>query len=328
MTVQAGTSATSIRALVLAPEATRTLPWWRQAGKWLRRRCGPWIGVLDQYAPRPLCVPAHYRQTPSPARPPLISIVTPSFNQGRFVERTLRSALDQQYPALELIVQDGGSTDETGQILERFRNRLHRVESRRDRGQAHAINLGFRHATGTILAYLNSDDLLLPGALAYVAGFFADNPEVDAVYGHRIVIDAQDREVGRWIMPRHQTGALAWNDYIPQETMFWRRRLWDKVGGEINENLHSALDWDLVLRFHQAGARIVRLPRFLGAFRIHPQQKSDARLLDLGIPEQSQLRARLHARAVSRLEVWCRVLPFLCKSICYTRLYQLGLLAY
>lgn len=304
------------------------VPAWRQLGKWLRRRLGPWIGVHDQYAPRALVLPGHYAQTKASDPAPTISVVTPSYNQGRFLERTLRSVLDQQYPAVQYIVQDGGSTDETTTILDRYRPRLNHVESARDRGQAHAINLGFRHATGEILAYLNSDDLLLPGSLAYVGEYFARHPEVDVVYGHRIVIDARDGEVGRWIMPRHSDAVLAWNDYVPQETMFWRRRLWERTGAGFNENLHSALDWDLLLRFRRAGAKFVRLPRFLGAFRIHPQQKSDARLHDLGIPEQAKLREAFHGRAVSRFEVIRRVVPYLVRSVVYHRAYQCGLLAY
>lgn len=295
-------------------------------GKWLRRRVGPWIGVHDQHRPRPLTLPA---QTPARATSgPRISIATPSYQQGRFLERTLRSVLDQNYPALELIVQDGGSTDETSQVLDRYRSRLHHVESRKDRGQAHAINLGFAHATGDVLAYLNSDDVLLPGSLAYVADYFQQHANVDVVYGHRIIINVRDEEVGRWIMPPHDPAAFEWNDYIPQETLFWRRSIWEKIGGRLNEDLHSALDWDLLLRFHQAGARFVRLPRFLGAFRVHPEQKSDARLHDLGIPEQTKLRERFHRRPVSKVEIWRRVLPYLGKSILYHRLYQLGIVKY
>src|SRR5439155_11875113 len=121
-----------------------------------------------------------------------------------------------------------------------------------NRGQAHAINLGFRHATGEILAYLNSDDLLLPGALAYVANHVVRHPEVGVVYGHRVVIDADGREVGRWVLPPQDDASLVWDDYVPQETMFWRRRAWERVGARLDETFHFALDWDLILRFRQA----------------------------------------------------------------------------
>src|SRR5262249_36979350 len=192
---------------------------------------------------------------------------------GPFLERTLKSVLGQGYPRLEYIVQDGGSTDETAEVLERYRGLLHHCESAPDRGQAHAINLGFGHGTGEILAYLNSDDLLLPGTLHYVAHYFATHPEVDAVYGHRVLIDENDAEVGRWVLPPHNDALLSWADYVPQETLFWRRRIWDKVGASLDETFQFALDWDLLIRFRDAGARFVRLPRFLGGFRVHAQQK-------------------------------------------------------
>lgn len=293
---------------------------------WMRRRLGPAVGVLNQFAPRQLCLPAAYARTLTPAGAPTISVVTPSFNQGRFLERTLLSVLEQNYPALEFIVQDGGSRDESQQILERYRGQLHHVESVRDRGQAHAINLGFRHASGGIMAYLNSDDLLLPGALNCVARFFSEHPEVDVVYGNRIIINERDQEVGRWILPPHNADALLWNNYLPQETLFWRRRIWDRVGGGFNETFHSALDWELWLRFHRAGARFHHLPRFLGAFRIHPQQKTSARHHDLGLPEQRRLRQTQHGRTVTRQEGWLRASRYLLQSMLYHGLHQAGVL--
>ena len=183
----------------------------------------------------------------------------------------------------------------------RYRRRLAHVESVRDRGQAHAINLGFRHATGDIMAYLNSDDLLLPGALNCVGRFFAAHPQVDVVYGNRIVINEHDQEVGRWILPPHCAEALIWNNYIPQETLFWRRRIWDKVGGRFDETLHSALDWDLWLRFHRAGARFHHLPRFLGAFRIHPLQKTSPATPTWACPNRDGCAEQQHGRPVPAL---------------------------
>ena len=116
---------------------------------------------LTQHRPRKLSVPAQLSQPLPLANPPIISISTPSFNQGRYLEQTIRSVLDQNYPALEYAVQDGGSKDESVAVMERYRDRLAHVESRKDKGQGHAINLGFAHATrGEIMAYLNSDDLL------------------------------------------------------------------------------------------------------------------------------------------------------------------------
>jgi GT2 family glycosyltransferase len=303
-----------------------SLTWRGRLRRGLALLVGARLNRLVHYRPRPLRLPRWYYQPPSlPVPPPTFSIVTPSFNQGRFLEATIRSVLDQNYPALEYVVQDGGSTDDTLQILERYRDRLHHVESRRDNGQAHAINLGFQKAVrGDIMAWLNSDDLLLPGTLHYVAAYFARHPEVDVVYGHRIIIDTQGQEVGRWVLPPHCDTMLQWADYVPQETLFWRRRLWERVGG-LDESFQFALDWDLLLRFRQAGARFVRLPRFLGAFRVHAEQKTTAELLDKGAPEMDRIRQRLHGRPVDLEDIRRHMRPYMIRHVLYNRLYQLGL---
>jgi glycosyltransferase involved in cell wall biosynthesis len=272
-------------------------------------------------------IPRLYRRLRPPQPAPFISIVTPSYNQAPFLERTIRSVREQDYPRLEHIVQDGGSTDATPAVLERYAAFLTHAESAPDRGQAHALNLGFRHATGEILAYLNSDDLLLPGALAYVARYFAAHADVDAVYSHRLIIDADDREVGRWVLPPHDDDVLLWEDYVPQETLFWRRRVWERVGARLDESFEFALDWDLLVRFRQAGAKFARLPRFLAAFRVHPQQKTSARRLDLGVPETQRIRARCHGRLVTEDEVRRHVRAYLRRHLLYDKLYRLGLLA-
>ena len=158
------------------------------------------------------------------------------------------------------------------------------------------------------MAYLNSDDLLLPGAVPYVTAYFAAHPEVDVVYGHRVFIDADDQEIGRWVLPPHSDRMLLWADYVPQETLFWRRRIWDRIGGALDESFQFAMDWDLLLRFRNAGARIVRLPRFLGAFRVHPEQKSQALRLSVGEKEMALLRLRQHGREVTRQEIRTAIL--------------------
>jgi glycosyltransferase involved in cell wall biosynthesis len=283
---------------------------------------------LGQHEPRTLELPPHYTQTPIPVNPPVVSIVTPSFNQGFFLEETLASVLRQDYPRLEYIVQDGGSTDETLAILKRQGAALKHWESGPDLGQAHAINLGFRHTSGEIMAYLNSDDLLLPGCLAYVAAYFAEHPEVDVVYGHRILIDEDGAEVGRWILPPHDDEVLSWADFIPQETMFWRRRIWDRVGGCFDQSFQFTLDWDLLLRFQKAGARFTRLPRFLGAFRLHGSQKTQQNRYSVGEREMDRLRRRCHGRDVSRAEIRSHIKGFLLKHSVYRWLYDFGFLRY
>lgn len=202
----------------------------------------PWIGRLHDYQARKIDIPESYFTSTCPHPAPLISIVTPSFNQGRFLERTIKSVLSQDYPNLQYVIQDGGSTDETVDILEKYDGALEHWESKKDNGQAHAINLGFQHASGEIMAYLNSDDLLLPGTLNYVARFFNTHQEVSVIYGHRVLTDEYDREIGRWVLPPHRAEVIRWIDFVPQETLFWRRSIWDKVGGCVDESFRFAMD--------------------------------------------------------------------------------------
>jgi GT2 family glycosyltransferase len=298
----------------------------------LRRLIKGVVGMrlqLEPYhAPRPLRVPDRYTRSPRLDSPPSISIVTPSFNQARFLPQTMSSVLDQGYAALEYVVQDGGSADGTGTVLERFRSRLHHAESRSDLGQAHAINLGFSRTSGELMAYLNSDDLLLPGSLDYVARYFAAHPKVDVVYGHRVLIDEQGREIGRWILPPHRDEHLYYADYVPQETLFWRRRIWQRAGGQVDQSFFFAIDWELLFRFIEAGARIVRLPRFLGAFRVHDAQKTTRQLAGIGAYEMDRLRHRHHGRGLSPEEVQRGLVRFMLAHAVCRRLYQCGLLRY
>jgi len=282
----------------------------RRVGSWPRPR----IGHVEHYKPRPLRVPAKYLRAEPPSPAPTVSIVTPSFQQGRFLGRTLYSVVSQKYPALEYVVQDGGSSDETLDVLQRFGPLLLRWASEPDDGQADAINRGFAQTSGEIMSWLNSDDLLLPGSLAYVARYFAEHPEVDVVYGYRLTIDEDDRQIGSRIPPAHDDLALTLADYIPQETLFWRRRVWDAAGACVDPSFNYALDWELLLRFRDAGARMVCLPRYLGAFRVHDKQKS-AIAYEVGLVEGASLRKRVHGRPVSIEEVLQRLRPYLVRHI-------------
>ncbi len=254
----------------------------------------------------------------------MVLVVTPSLNQAQFLEQTIKSVLDQHYPRLEYIIQDGASTDATGSILQQYAGKVTYIESAKDTGQANAINRGFCYATGDIMAWLNSDDLLLPGALTYIANFFLEHPDVDVVYGHRIIINDQGHEIGRWILPPHDKNMLLWADYVPQETLFWRREIWERAGGYIDESFHFALDWELLLRFRETKARFVRLPRFLAAFRVHPQQKTSQELATRGCQEMARLRKRIHGREVSNLEAHHQIRHYMRKHVAYDWLYRLG----
>jgi glycosyltransferase involved in cell wall biosynthesis len=297
---------------------------WR-TWSFLRRTCpllAPRILQFRAYAPRALRPPRAARVAQRAC--PSITVVTPSYQQGTYLERTLRSVLDQQYPALEYVVVDGGSTDATLDILRRYDGSLTRWVSEPDRGQADAVSKGFLQTSGEIMAYLNSDDLLLPNSLTTVGGYFADHPEVDVVYGHRIIIDEADREINRWILPKHDPAALAWIDWIPQETLFWRRSAWEAVGG-IDTTFQFALDWDLLLRFQSAGLRIERINRFIGAFRFHPGQKSNVSFEGVGSDEIKRLQRRSLGREPTTRELQAAIFGFVIRHLVEDWKWRLGL---
>jgi glycosyltransferase involved in cell wall biosynthesis len=278
----------------------------RAIGRALPRWAKPRLGDLRrQYRPRRLSVPAAYARTRPPDPAPLISIVTPSLNHGTYIESTIRSVLDQRYPRVEYVVMDGGSSDQTGGILARHRPRLHHCQSVPDDGQATAINRGFEHTNGEIMGWLNSDDLLLPGSLAYVASVFESHPDVDVIYGHRIMLDEQGQDIGLWVTPPHSADSLRWFDFLPQETVFWRRRLWERAGS-IDEGIGIAFDWDLFLRFQESGARIMRVSRFLGGFRLHPEQRTQVNH-SAAQGELATIRTRWNGRPVDLDEARARV---------------------
>jgi GT2 family glycosyltransferase len=286
------------------------------------RLISPRLGNLNQYAPVPLRHIPTYTSLTAQANLPTISIVTPSFRQGNFIERTLLSVLNQNYSKLEYHVQDGGSPDQTTTILKRYEEQLSSWSAKKDSGQSQAINHGFANTSGEIMALLNSDDLLLPNALAIVADYFNRHPDVDVVYGNRLLIDEYDMEIGRWIMPGHDSDVLSWVDYVPQETMFWRRRIWDKIGGQVDESFRFAMDWDLLVRFRDAGAKFAHIPRFLGAFRIHAHQKTSAAINEIGHKEMNRIRERLHGKVPTRKDIHKSVLPFMLKHVAVDMVYR------
>jgi glycosyltransferase involved in cell wall biosynthesis len=207
-----------------------------------------------------------------------ISVVTPSFNSGRFIERTLCSVLDQGYPDLEYFVVDGGSSDNTVQILERYGDRIW-WRSEPDSGQSDAINKGLRRATGEIVAFLNADDTYEPGALDRVAAFFRENPDAKWAYGKCRIIDAADREIRRPItlyknllLRRYSYTKLLTENFISQPSTFWRREVHDVIG-YINEAEHYAMDYEFWLRLGQRYPAGV-IPHYLAAFRMYETSKS------------------------------------------------------
>jgi len=290
----------------------------------LRRSLGPRGWVPRQYAARPLVLEPADSRSARIEDAPSFAIVTPSRDQGRFIGATIASVLDQHYPRLSYRICDGGSTDATVGILASFGDAVS-WDSRPDGGQADAINRGFVGIDGDIMAYLNSDDLLMPGTLAYVARFFRTNPQVDIVYGHRIYIDANGDEIGRCILPAHDDETLKWIDFVPQETLFWRRRVWDAVG-PFDNDFHFALDWDFLLRAQAAGFVFRRLPRFLGCFRHHPEQKSVRMIETIGEQEMVRLRSRTLGQTPSRHEIRRASARYLVRQRMREWLWRLGAL--
>jgi len=208
---------------------------------------------------------------------PLVSIVTPSYNQGQFLEATLCSVLEQDYPRLEYIVIDGGSTDNTPQMLARYASRLAYWESQPDRGQAHAINKGLQRAQGDFLGWLNSDDMLLPGVVKRVVQVFAQNPQVDVVYGHLERIDASGRLLLTPRLPKDRVdfdlSQVLGECVVNQPGSFWRRSVMEQVG-LLDEDLHYSLDYEYWIRLALAGAHFMHLPGTVARFRLSSGSKT------------------------------------------------------
>jgi glycosyltransferase involved in cell wall biosynthesis len=204
--------------------------------------------------------------------PPLVSIVTPSYNQGRFLKATIESVLTQSYPHIEYIVMDGGSTDESVDILKSYGDRFY-WKSAKDGGQAAAINAGMALAKGQILAFLNSDDVLAPGAIQRVVDHFRDNPECDMVYGRARYINAEGDVTGYYRTDDYTFQRLMHDCCVCQPAAFWRSRIARKIG-PLDESLHLALDYDYWLRIDRAGGCIQHIHDILADSRLYPDTKT------------------------------------------------------
>jgi glycosyltransferase involved in cell wall biosynthesis len=204
--------------------------------------------------------------------PPLVSIITPSLNQGRFLRRTVESVLSQSYPHIEYLVLDGGSTDESLAVLKSFGDRLAWV-SEPDGGQAQALNKGFARARGDIRAYLNSDDVLAPAAVERMVEHFLAHAEADLVYGRANYVDETGRVLGAYRTAPYSTRRLVEDNCLCQPAVFWRARLARWVG-PFDERLHCCMDYDYWLRAARAGARFHYVDDLLACSRLHPAAKT------------------------------------------------------
>jgi glycosyltransferase involved in cell wall biosynthesis len=204
---------------------------------------------------------------------PLVSIVTPSYNQAHFLETTIRSVLDQDYPNIEYIIIDGGSTDGSRQIIERYSSRLAWWVSERDQGQTDAINKGFASARGEIIAWLNSDDTYQPHAIKDAVAYLQAHPEAGMVYGDANLIDEAGQVIGKF--PARQTDYRRLKRgyvHIPQQASFFRAGLWRKVG-PLDPSFYFAMDYDLWVRLARL-APLQYTPRLWANFRLHAAGKS------------------------------------------------------
>ena len=237
-----------------------------------------------------------------------LSIVTPSFNQGRFLEETILSVLNQGYEPLEYIIVDGGSTDESVSIIRRYEHRLAHWESEKDRGQVHAINKGLERTTGDIVAFINSDDLYLPGAFSAVMNYFADNPETKWLCGDTIMFgDGHDTNLIRANVPRSAAHCLSWAYHAPQPGHFWRTEL---VKSGFQERWNYDFDHDMYVRLLLAGYKCDYLPLPMAGYRLHEVSKTVAEG-DRQLEEFDRIAEFYEPQLQGVDQRWCRATRFL-----------------
>jgi glycosyltransferase involved in cell wall biosynthesis len=200
-----------------------------------------------------------------------VSIITPSYNQGRYLERTIRSVLEQRRP-FEYLVMDGGSSDESVEILQRYSAELQWV-SESDRGQADAVNKGLARASGDIIGWLNSDDIFYPGAVAAAADFLMRRPDIDVVYGNGNHIDEHDRIIEPYPTEDWDFERLKERCFLCQPAVFFRRRLVERFG-PLGVHWRYALDYEYWLRLGKSGVRFARIGALLAGSRLHPDTKT------------------------------------------------------
>jgi glycosyltransferase involved in cell wall biosynthesis len=231
---------------------------------------------------------------------PRVSIVTPSYNQGKYIERTILSVLKQDYQNIQYIVLDSRSTDQTHRILNRYRKQIDIVIEEKDNGQSDAINKGFAKADGEILAWLNSDDLYAaPDVVSKAVEHLVKNPQTDLAYGKRYYIDRSGWFHVSYPYREFNEAQLNAACYIPQECCFWTREIYDRAGSYINLNYQFAMDYELWLRFLKHGARFESIDAVFGYFRWYEEQKSVDIWETVGIPEIARLQTEYGLPVIS-----------------------------
>lgn len=240
---------------------------------------------------------------------PLVSIITPSFNQAAFLEETIQSVLSQDYPRLEYLIVDGGSTDGSLEILQRYADRLAWWVSEPDRGQTDAINKGFARARGEVLAWLNSDDTYLPHAVSHAIAALERNPDAGLVYGDANLIDEESQIIGKF--PARQTDYRRLRQgyvHIPQQAAFFRGDLWRTVG-PLDPSFFFAMDYDLWVRLARL-SRLLHIPETWANFRLHGSGKSVI-ADDRCWPEMLRVHLRDGGSRFSRLYLKAKIRPWI-----------------
>jgi len=208
---------------------------------------------------------------------PLVTIITPSFNQGQFLESTIQSVIQQDYPNIEYIIIDGGSEDQSRQIIQQYSQDTNYWCSEPDNGQAHAINKGLKIAKGELLGWLNADDVLLPNTVSLAVSTFMQYPEIDVVYGHLERINQSREKIPTPILPKDKVefskGLIIGECIVNQPGSFWRRRSMEKVG-MLDEGLRYGLDYEFWIRLALAGANFKHLPQTVAHFRLSKDSKT------------------------------------------------------
>ena len=240
---------------------------------------------------------------------PLVSIVTPSYNQAAYLEETISSVLDQDYQNLEYIIVDGGSNDGSLEVIEKYANELAWWVSESDRGQTDAINKGFSRAKGEILAWINSDDTYLLGAISEAAEFLESHPDIGLVYGDANLVDEGGDVIGRF--PARQTDnrrLMRGFVHIPQQASFFRADIWRLVG-PLDPSFYFAMDYDLWVRISQQSP-IEYYPRLWANFRLHGDAKS-IEADDRCWPEMVRVHRREGGSRFSWLSVKAAIRPLI-----------------
>jgi glycosyltransferase involved in cell wall biosynthesis len=201
-----------------------------------------------------------------------ISVVTPSYNQGAFIERTIQSVLSQDVDGLDYVVTDGGSSDATVDILRKYVSKLRWV-SEKDDGQADAVNKGLRMTQGAIIGWLNSDDIYYPGAVRTVMEFFGANPKVDLVFGNANHIDEHDRILEPYPTEPWNVARLREVCYLCQPAVFFRRTVAERHG-DLDPALRYCMDYEYWLRLAHRGIQVAHLPQVLAGSRLHASTKT------------------------------------------------------